>query len=58
MVDVDELSKSDQITKIHDAAYSQPLCTILQVALVNLLRRFRIQPAAVVGHSSGEIAAA
>lgn len=31
---------------------------MLQVALVNLLHRFGIHPAAVVGHSSGEIAAA
>jgi acyl transferase domain-containing protein len=30
----------------------------LQVALVNLLRKFNLRPSAVVGHSSGEIAAA
>ncbi|KAI0868558.1 hypothetical protein GGS24DRAFT_513175 [Hypoxylon argillaceum] len=38
--------------------YSQPLTTALQVALVQLLKSFGIVPAAVVGHSSGEIAAA
>ncbi|KAJ8130428.1 hypothetical protein O1611_g3200 [Lasiodiplodia mahajangana] len=38
--------------------YSQPLCTALQIALVVLLRSFGIAPSAVVGHSSGEIAAA
>ncbi|KAK8040224.1 polyketide synthase [Apiospora marii] len=37
---------------------SQPLCTALQIALVELLRNFRVAPVAVIGHSSGEIAAA
>lgn len=37
---------------------SQPLCTVLQIALVELLRTFGLVPRAVVGHSSGEIAAA
>ncbi|KAK6844177.1 hypothetical protein PG995_014287 [Apiospora arundinis] len=37
---------------------SQPLCTALQLALVDLLRSFSIVPEAVIGHSSGEIAAA
>ncbi|PKX91350.1 type I polyketide synthase [Aspergillus novofumigatus IBT 16806] len=40
------------------AELSQPLCTAIQVAIVNLLREWGITPAAVVGHSSGEIAAA
>ncbi|KAE8150558.1 hypothetical protein BDV25DRAFT_172048 [Aspergillus avenaceus] len=43
---------------IHLPQFSQPLCTALQIALVDLLRSFGISPAAVVGHSSGEIAAA
>lgn len=38
--------------------YSQPLSTALQIALVELLKTFNIIPKAVVGHSSGEIAAA
>ncbi|CAN9081152.1 unnamed protein product [Alternaria alternata] len=38
--------------------FSQPLCTALQIALVELLKSFHIAPVAVVGHSSGEIAAA
>ncbi|KAL3473816.1 hypothetical protein BJX99DRAFT_260932 [Aspergillus californicus] len=43
---------------IHLPQFSQPLCTALQIALVDLLRSFEVSPAAVVGHSSGEIAAA
>ncbi|KAK8035122.1 hypothetical protein PG993_010117 [Apiospora rasikravindrae] len=38
--------------------YSQPLCTALQIALVDLLETFNITPTVVAGHSSGEIAAA
>ncbi|KAI0484906.1 hypothetical protein GGR56DRAFT_680801 [Xylariaceae sp. FL0804] len=44
--------------RINAPDFSQPLCTALQIALVDLLRSFAITPAAVVGHSSGEIAAA
>nr|QIX11475.1 polyketide synthase [Cladonia metacorallifera]UUR48181.1 polyketide synthase 28 [Cladonia metacorallifera] len=45
-------------TNIHQASFSQPLCTIIQVALVDLLDSWGIKPMAVVGHSSGEMAAA
>ncbi|KAI1099763.1 polyketide synthase PksD [Jackrogersella minutella] len=38
--------------------FSQPLCTALQIALVELLKSFNVTPTAVVGHSSGEIGAA
>lgn len=51
----DELNSAEHI---HSPEYSQPLCTVLQVALVELLQSFGVAPAAVVGHSSGEIAAA
>ncbi|KAI1734393.1 polyketide synthase PksD [Xylaria scruposa] len=44
--------------KIHSPDVSQPLCTALQLSLVTLLRALGIVPAAVIGHSSGEIAAA
>ncbi|CAH0050429.1 unnamed protein product [Clonostachys solani] len=44
--------------RINNARFSQPLCTALQIALIELLRSFNISPDAVVGHSSGEIAAA
>lgn len=37
---------------------AQPLCTALQIAIVDLLTSWQIFPKAVTGHSSGEIAAA
>ncbi|KAI1321024.1 putative polyketide synthase [Xylariaceae sp. FL0255] len=43
---------------IHDASVSQPLCTALQIGIVNVLRAWNIYPSATIGHSSGEIAAA
>ncbi|GAB1312343.1 Polyketide synthase [Madurella fahalii] len=53
-----EMEKDATESRINLAQYSQPLCTVLQVALVELLRSWNIEPAGVVGHSSGEIAAA
>ncbi|KAL8782131.1 MAG: hypothetical protein Q9213_005665 [Squamulea squamosa] len=38
--------------------YSQTLITCLQLALVDLLESFGVTPSVVLGHSSGEIAAA
>lgn len=49
---------SPDISQIHDAARSQPACTAIQIALVQLMSSWGISPSAVVGHSSGEIAAA
>lgn len=43
---------------VNEAEFSQPLCTALQIALVNVLYGWGIKPSSVVGHSSGEIAAA
>ena len=39
-------------------AYCQPLCAIVQMALVDLLETWDIRPSFTVGHSSGEIAGA
>ena len=55
---LEELEKGADESQIELAEFSQPLSTILQIALVDLLSSWRILPAAVVGHSSGEIAAA
>jgi acyl transferase domain-containing protein len=52
---------SDKLRNCEDInrpEYSQPLCTALQLALLELLSSFGIQPKVVIGHSSGEIAAA
>lgn len=55
---VEELGKEKDETNIHKAEYSQPLCTALQIGLVALLGSWGLKPHVVVGHSSGEIAAA
>ncbi|MCJ1358943.1 MAG: hypothetical protein MMC33_008943 [Icmadophila ericetorum] len=54
----DELQKDEATTNVHHPAYSQPICTVLQIALSDLLQSWGLTPSAVVGHSSGEIAAA
>ncbi|KAJ4328105.1 hypothetical protein N0V84_001473 [Fusarium piperis] len=54
----DELFTPPSQSRVHRAELSQPLCTALQVALVRHLQRAGVHPSAVVGHSSGEIAAA
>ncbi|KAH8668269.1 hypothetical protein BGZ60DRAFT_487890 [Tricladium varicosporioides] len=53
-----ELLKDEDSSIINLPRISQPLCTALQVGLVDLLHSWNIQPSAVIGHSSGEIAAA
>ncbi|KAI0470598.1 putative polyketide synthase [Xylariaceae sp. FL0804] len=40
------------------AVHSQSLCAGIQIGLVNMMRSWGVVPSAVVGHSSGEIAAA
>ncbi|KAL7947129.1 ketoacyl-synt domain-containing protein [Trichoderma barbatum] len=52
-----ELLKDDDSSRISEAAISQPLCSAVQLALVKLLEVAGIKFDAVVGHSSGEIAA-
>ncbi|KAF3003888.1 t1pks [Neopestalotiopsis sp. 37M] len=47
-----------ETSHIQDPAFSQTICTALQIGLVSLLRQWGIEPVATVGHSSGEIAAA
>lgn len=54
----DTIRGRGQTGEIDHASRSQPVCTAVQIALVQLLARCGVQPEAVVGHSSGEIAAA
>jgi acyl transferase domain-containing protein len=54
----EELSSKDTESRIGQAEISQPSTTGLQIALVDLLESFGVSPEIVVGHSSGEIAAA
>jgi acyl transferase domain-containing protein len=55
---VDELLNPTETNRIHRAALAQPFSTALQIALVRHFERLGITPSTVVGHSSGEIAAA
>ncbi|KAL7624973.1 hypothetical protein AAE478_004187 [Parahypoxylon ruwenzoriense] len=55
---VEELSKDEKTSAVGAAHISQPSCTAIQLALVDLVRSWGIKPTAVAGHSSGEIGAA
>ena len=55
---MEEFERREDSSKIQLARFSQPLCSILQVAVVDLLKSWNIKATGVVGHSSGEIAAA
>ena len=48
----------DSARRINDADVAQPLCTAIQIALVDLFAQWNITPEVSVGHSSGEIGAA
>ncbi|RAL03665.1 uncharacterized protein BO80DRAFT_400692 [Aspergillus ibericus CBS 121593] len=47
-----------ETSRIAEAALSQPLCTAVQIVLVDILKAAGVTFNAVVGHSSGEIGAA
>ncbi|KAF2878487.1 hypothetical protein BDV95DRAFT_624920 [Massariosphaeria phaeospora] len=53
-----ELKKSAKASGVQKAELSQPLCTAIQIGLVDLFAAIGVKPEAVVGHSSGELAAA
>ena len=55
---LEELAKEQDSSSIDDPLISQCLSTAVQLALVDLLAVWNIYPQAVLGHSSGEIAAA
>ncbi|KAL6812029.1 hypothetical protein J3E69DRAFT_359798 [Trichoderma sp. SZMC 28015] len=53
-----ELLKGQSESQIDKPQLAHPSCTTIQMALVDLLSSWNLRPARVVGHSSGEIAAA
>jgi acyl transferase domain-containing protein len=55
---VEELRRPGAESRINESALAQPTTTIVQMALVDMLAQFGVKPQFVVGHSSGEIAAA
>jgi acyl transferase domain-containing protein len=54
----EELDRGQDTSRINESAIAQPTTTALQIALVDLLDSFSVRPDSVIGHSSGEIAAA
>lgn len=54
----DELSRDEGDSNITSGHIGQPATTAIQIALVDTLQWLDIHPSAVLGHSSGEIAAA
>lgn len=54
----DALLAAPEASRVNDAEISQPVCTAVQIAIIDLLARWGVAPVATVGHSSGEIAAA
>ena len=55
---IEELGKPKSRSSVNKAWLSQPSCTAIQIALVDLLESWGIRPEVVCGHSSGEIGAA
>jgi acyl transferase domain-containing protein/2-polyprenyl-3-methyl-5-hydroxy-6-metoxy-1,4-benzoquinol methylase len=53
-----ELLKESSHSRVYESQIAQPATTALQIALVDLLSCIDILPNFVIGHSSGEIAAA
>ncbi|WP_227983796.1 type I polyketide synthase [Nocardia spumae] len=55
---IEELLKPEEESRVTTTAVAQPANFLVQVALYALLTEYGIEPAAVVGHSVGEVAAA
>lgn len=55
---IEKLLRDDTTQPLDLPNLSQPICTAVQIAQVDLLASWGVHPGATVGHSSGEIAAA
>ncbi|CBF75781.1 uncharacterized protein ANIA_10430 [Aspergillus nidulans FGSC A4] len=55
---LEELLREESASSINSSELSQPATTAIQIALVDMLAEMNVRPSAVLGHSSGEVAAA
>nr|POE77902.1 reducing polyketide synthase fub1 [Quercus suber] len=55
---IDKLCEPAAVSSVNEPAFSQPLCTVIQIGLIDILKSLNVFPSVVLGHSSGEIAAA
>ncbi|KIA76027.1 polyketide synthase [Aspergillus ustus] len=55
---IDEIVEPSEISRLSHPLLSQPICSVLQIALFDLLAWWGIYPDSLTGHSSGEIGAA
>ncbi|KAI0191981.1 hybrid PKS-NRPS [Xylaria flabelliformis] len=53
-----EVMADEDSSRVSEAQVGQPLCTAIQIALIDVLRSAGVSFGSVIGHSSGEIAAA
>ena len=55
---LEEMRRTKETSRINQTIYAQPAIFLLQAGLLELLKSWGVQPAAVIGHSLGENASA
>jgi acyl transferase domain-containing protein/NADPH:quinone reductase-like Zn-dependent oxidoreductase/SAM-dependent methyltransferase/acyl carrier protein len=55
---LEELGRSEDASQMHRTEIAQPAIFAMQVALTDVWKSWGVRPAAIVGHSVGEVAAA